>query len=193
LDNTIRKAFIKEQSIGQMMAFSWIRKSGSPEKTFIKLEIDTNPPFGAKSMEKALEFPVPHKIKVNNLPTLFAGKCHALLCREYEKGRDWYDLMWYIDKRIEPNYNYLSSAIQQTGPWEGSDITVDKEWLADRLNQKAKTTDINEINIDIRRFTDNGDKFSILDKERILRSIDRFTRNKIGINHLKSGDYDIGY
>ena len=49
-----------------------------------------------------------------DLPSLFAGKLHAVLCRKYTKGRDFYDLLWYLGKKIEPNYLLLNNALEQT-------------------------------------------------------------------------------
>jgi len=52
-------------------------------KLRIKLEVDTNPPAGATFETRYLDFPFPSVVCVFDLPSLFAGKLHALLCREY--------------------------------------------------------------------------------------------------------------
>ena len=56
-------------------------------KLQIKLEIDTNPPEGSEYELKYLDFPLPYSVKTQDLPSLFAGKSHALLCRDYTKGK----------------------------------------------------------------------------------------------------------
>ncbi|MBK7599829.1 MAG: nucleotidyl transferase AbiEii/AbiGii toxin family protein [Acidobacteria bacterium] len=51
-----------------------------------------------------------------DLPSLMAGKLHAILARKYAKGRDWYDLVWYLSQRspVEPNVELLQNALDQT-------------------------------------------------------------------------------
>jgi predicted nucleotidyltransferase component of viral defense system len=176
LDAAVKKAFIKDSSIGQMLDFSWVRKSGTWEKVKIKLEIDTNPPAGGKTITKQLDFPFPHIIRAHDLPSMFAGKCHALLCRQYEKGRDWYDFLWYIEKRIEPDYEYLSTMINQAGPWAGQNSEISRTWLENALVEKINTLDFNNILNDIYRFV-NASEQNILkvDKQTLLTAVDTFS------------------
>jgi hypothetical protein len=51
-----------------------------------------------------------------DLPSLLAGKLHATITRKYAKGRDWYDLLWYLSQRppVEPNLPLLHHALDQT-------------------------------------------------------------------------------
>jgi Nucleotidyl transferase AbiEii toxin, Type IV TA system len=82
----------------------------------IKLEVDTNPPAGSGYETKVIRFPEPFSIVTQNLPSLFAGKTHALLCREYTKGRDWFDFVWYMSRNTEINLLNLQNALIQQGP-----------------------------------------------------------------------------
>jgi hypothetical protein len=77
-------------------------------KLQIKLEIDTNPPAGSEYELRYLGFPLPYSVKTQDLPSLFASKSHALLCRKYVKGRDWYDFVWYVSRKVSNN-----SAVKQ--------------------------------------------------------------------------------
>jgi len=43
-------------------------------------------------------------------------KLAALLARRYTKGRDWYDFVWYINKKIHPDLALLRNALEQQGP-----------------------------------------------------------------------------
>jgi hypothetical protein len=129
VDSTVKKAFVKDSSVGQILNFSWARRRNTPEKIRIKLEVDTNPPGGNTVIEKKLAFPFPHAVKTEDLPSLFVGKCGALLGRGYIKGRDWYDFLWYVGMDIEPNYRYLTNMLNQNGPWEGNGIKTDRTWL----------------------------------------------------------------
>ena len=63
----------------------------------------------------------------------FAGKMHALLCRDYVKGRDWFDFIWYVGARVRLNHSLLSSALNQYGPWAGKNIVSDDAWVKEKL------------------------------------------------------------
>lgn len=65
-------------------------------KIIIKLEIDTIPPEGSGYESRFLTYPYPFSLLIQDLPSLFATKCHAILCRKYEKGKDWFDFLWYL-------------------------------------------------------------------------------------------------
>src|SRR5512136_2244163 len=105
------------------------------------LEVDTNPPVGATFETKYLDFPFPSAVCVFDLSSLYAGKLHALLCREYLKGRDWYDFVWYTARRTPANYELLSSALNQIGPWRGKNVKADSAWCLKRLQDRIKAID----------------------------------------------------
>ncbi|HPO16178.1 MAG TPA: nucleotidyl transferase AbiEii/AbiGii toxin family protein [Candidatus Hydrogenedentes bacterium] len=69
-------------------------------------------------------------------PSLFAGKVHALLCREYVKGRDWYDFIWYTSLGAGINHEFLTSAIAQAGPWKNQGIQTTSGWVVSELEKK---------------------------------------------------------
>ena len=106
------------------------------QKLSIKLEVDTSPPAGAATVVDIVNrhnriFSIRH----HDLPSLMAGKIHALLVRAYPKGRDWYDFLWYRTQRppVEPNIQLLQNALDQT---EGEGNFVATDWRAlvrDRL------------------------------------------------------------
>jgi hypothetical protein len=114
--------------------------------------VDTNPPSFSGHELQYLDFPFVSSVAVQDRPSLFAGKLHALLCREYIKGRDWYDFIWYTGNRTSINYDFLTSAINQLGPWQGQSIVVDKEWLLNELEQKIHLVNWKQAAEDIRRF-----------------------------------------
>jgi hypothetical protein len=65
----------------------------------IKLELDTTPPPLASTEVKTHLLPTPFQVRLYDLPSLFAGKLHAMLFRDWKsrvKGRDFYDFVWYI-------------------------------------------------------------------------------------------------
>ena len=152
MDTRIRAALIKDNSIaGQLdLAFADGR---TDKKIKIKLEIDVQPPAHSKDTWTFLNFPVDHEVRHQNLASNFALKIHALLCREYLKGRDWYDFSWYVSKGVSPNFEHLSAALFQFGPWKDHDLAkVDAAWLKRELEEKIQTIDWGEARNDVRRF-----------------------------------------
>lgn len=86
-----------------------------------------------------MEFPLDFSIIAQDLSSSFAGKCHALLCGNYIKGRDWYDFNWYVAKKISPNFIFLTHALCQQGPWASQENIVTPEWFIDAMQQKILT------------------------------------------------------
>jgi hypothetical protein len=163
-ESSIVIAEIRDLSIGRMLNFDWSLRPEHPKKIMVKLELDSDPPSGGKTVQTKIKFPFQCKIRHNDLPTLFAGKTHALLCRdygEYIKGRDWYDFLWYTKKGIEPNYSYLSDALNRHGPWNGQNIKVTQKWLIAALNNKIRTLDINAAKRDIVKFLDLNERENV--------------------------------
>ena len=124
-NQSIQKLFLKDTSIGKIIHLNFTQHS--QKKLTIKFEIDTNPPTGSDEETKFLDFPLDYSILTQDLPSNFAGKCHALLCRPYVKGRDWFDFTWYVARNTSLNFKFLASALQQHGPWEGQNIKLTKK------------------------------------------------------------------
>jgi predicted nucleotidyltransferase component of viral defense system len=148
----VRKAFLKDDSLGKVLQLRYADPSGPARKIRIWLEVDTNPPAGSGMEIKYVDFPFVSSVAVQDKPSLFAGKLHALLCREYVKGRDWYDFLWYTSQRIGVNYVFLSSALAQQGPWRQQDIPVDARWCRTHLEDTINSVDWAAAREDVRRF-----------------------------------------
>ncbi len=93
--------------------------------------------------------------------SLFAGKIHALLCRKYVKGRDWYDFLWYTSRGVEINYPFLTSALVQTGPWQGQNIQVDRDWCVRELREKIKHLNWKTVAQDVAPFVPTAERPSL--------------------------------
>lgn len=139
--SAVRKAFLKDDSIGGLLRLRYRSRTGPMRKLRIKLEVDTNPPVGASYEMPILDFPFPSAVRIFDLPSLFAGKIHALLCRPYDKGRDWYDFAWYTAHRAPINHGLLSAALNQQGPWAGRGLSTDDAWCAEQLGSKIREID----------------------------------------------------
>lgn len=151
-NQAVQKAFLKDDSIGRVLVLQYPQPIRAAKKILIKFEIDTNPPLGAETEIKYLDFPLPFSVQIKSLPSAFAGKLHALLCRSYLKGRDWYDFIWYVAQNSQVNYLLLKNAIEQNGPWQNKSASVDKAWLMEQLHKKIQHIDWKEAANDVRRF-----------------------------------------
>lgn len=149
-NRVVQNTFLKVDSTGGILILKDMR-THKPQMR-IKLEIDTHPPLGSKFELKYLDFPLPYSVQTQDLPSLFAGKCHALLCRPYVKGRDWYDFNWYIAKKTSINFEFFAAAIIQIGPWQGKKIAVTSKWLITQLKKKITSMDWDDARDDVRRF-----------------------------------------
>ena len=105
----------------------WIRLRGvlyetglSPhrdETLGVKVDVDTNPPAGAVTATRLIRRHVTLRLHHHDRASLLARKLHAVLCRPWAKGRDIYDLAWYLSDPTwpSPNLELLNAAIRQTG------------------------------------------------------------------------------
>lgn len=150
--DSVKKCFLKDDSLGKILSLTHLNGMTNMRKIKIKLEIDTNPPAGGGVENKFLDFPFPFAVTIQDIPSLFAGKSHALLCREYPKGRDWYDFIWYVSRKAEMNWEFLSSAIDQLGPWKGQNLKVDKGWYMREMTRMIENTDWKAAKEEMLRF-----------------------------------------
>ena len=149
---TVRQAFVKDGSLGKLLSLDYRPRGGRARKLRIKLEVDTNPPSGASYEMPVLDYPFPAAVRIFDLPSLFAGKLHALLCRNYDKGRDWYDFIWYTARRTPINHELLSAALDQQGPWKGHGPKTDNDWCVEELRAKIAGIDWAQVRQDVQRF-----------------------------------------
>lgn len=164
-DQAVKKAFLKDDSLGTLLHLKYRPRSGPLRKLRVKLEIDTHPPAGASYQMPVLDYPFPSAVRVFDLPSLFAGKLHALLCRNYLKGRDWYDFIWYTARRTPINHDLLSAALVQQGPWSGTTLTTTNVWCQEQLARTIESVDWPRAKADVQRFV----------KPRELPSLDLWT------------------
>ena len=151
LDRNVRTAIIKDDSIANQLNLSFMNNPGG-RKLKIKLEIDCNPPAGSGFEYTYLDFPVDFEVCHQDLSSNFALKIHALLCRPYLKGRDWYDFSWYVSQGVTPNLVLLKNALEQYGPWQGEILKPDREWLVKTLSEKIASIDWKQAAVDVERF-----------------------------------------
>ncbi len=155
LISPIKSGFLKGNTLNHLVKVFSMDKiiSGVPNNAVIsiKIEIDTDPPSGA-NYERLYRFlPFNFSALLFDLPSLFAGKLHALLCRNWqtrEKGRDFYDYVWYLQKGVPLNINHLEQRMRQTGHWKG-ESNLSKESLIELLNSRFSEVDFNQVVNDV--------------------------------------------
>lgn len=140
------------------------------QKIAIKVEIDTNPPIGGRETISPVSGALLYKVRHYDLPSLFAGKLHALLFRKYAKGRDYYDFLWYLGKKVVVNRTLLENATIQT---EQAKIDYSADHLKQMLKDKFLKTDFAALRKDVEPFLFDFRAADLFTKEIFVSSIDR--------------------
>lgn len=172
----VQSAFLKGNTLRHLIAISApddVIQSYHPGKTLkIKFEVDTVPPLNFNYEEKLHLSPSPFQIKTLVPSSLFAGKIHALLCRGWAnrpKGRDWYDLVWYVTKGYTLDVTHLATRMmQKCAALENEDIELpknideySKEHIIEWLNFRIENLDIENTKNDVKRFIPNQSELDI--------------------------------
>ncbi|MDR3697033.1 nucleotidyl transferase AbiEii/AbiGii toxin family protein [Mucilaginibacter sp.] len=161
----IDSAFLKSETIWKELVLEGIIPQNGMEQVAnvkIKIEVDREPPLGFETEDKLLLKPFSFYVKCLTLPNLFAGKMHALLFRKWGenvKGRDWYDMEWYIRKGIPLNLDHFLIRAKDSGDWKKDTITEVE--FRELLTKKIDTVKMNYVINDIKRFIRNADALAI--------------------------------
>jgi hypothetical protein len=155
---------------------AWLRFAGlmqdagiaarSEQKLPIKLEIDTRPPAGASLVRTVVSGHLTFVVCHHDLPSMMAGKLHAVHSRSYPKGRDWFDLLWYRGRRppVEPNLVFLQNALDQT---QGVNRYDARRWR-DHVKERLDGLDVDLLRRDVFPFLERPE-------DRVLLSIENLT------------------
>jgi predicted nucleotidyltransferase component of viral defense system len=161
----IESAFLKSETIWQELVLEDIIKQHgikSNKSVKIKIEIDRVPPLDFETEEKLLVKPFSFYVNCFDLSSLFAGKLHALLFRKWKnrvKGRDWYDMEWYIRKGIALNKKHFLLRAIETQDWKEDQIN--EEQILNLLKQKIDTVSFKAVKEDVRKFIKDDDQLEI--------------------------------
>jgi len=140
----------------------------------IKFEVDTNPPLGFITEQKLLLKPFSCYINCFSLPDLFAGKMHALLFRKWKnrvKGRDWFDLEWYIKSEVKLNLKHLQERAIQSTDWDAKKEMTESD-LRNLLKKKIKSVSFSSIKDDTKKFIPNPNELEIWNEQYFLDLIE---------------------
>lgn len=134
----------------------------------VKIEVDTNPPEGAVTETQLVRRHVVLQLHRHDRASLLAGKVHAVLQRPFTKGRDLYDLIWYLSDPDwpAPNFDLLNAALRQSDAQLGAlNATTWRTAVARRL----AAMDWPKASLDAGQFLENLDDIAVLDKDNALR------------------------
>lgn len=150
----IDSAFLKSETEWKELILENIVKQAGIKSTNrtikIKIEVDRRPPPGFTTENKLLTRPFSFYVNCFDRPSLFAGKMHALLFRKWNdrvKGRDWYDLEWYVKKGIPLDLRHFTLRAKDTGDWNKDALTPDD--VLELLRKKFKVVSFDRVKEDI--------------------------------------------
>ncbi|MBQ7888830.1 MAG: nucleotidyl transferase AbiEii/AbiGii toxin family protein [Erysipelotrichaceae bacterium] len=166
IDSHIKSAFLKGDTKEHLLLFypnEKITGVSHGELIKIKFEIDVDPPKLATYEHKYRLLPAPYEVNLYDASSLFAGKIHAVICRGWKnrvKGRDLYDLIFYISRNIPVNLSHLKERLLQTNTIsEGQSFTLDD--VKELLYQKFDCIDFEEAKKDVIPFIKNVDSLTL--------------------------------
>lgn len=146
--SAVESAFIKANTFNQMILIEVPKhlSTNIHKDSIIKinLEVDTNPPPGFDTEMKYIFSPVQYAVRTYTLPSLFAGKMHALMFRKWGsrvKGRDWYDFAWYASNHPVLNLQHLEKRMRQSGDYKKNE-PLSKEEFFELLGKSIEVLDI---------------------------------------------------
>jgi hypothetical protein len=172
LSTAIESAFIKAGTDIHFLKIGLHEKlyprPAKTENLKVKLEVDTNPPGEAEYSVNYHLNPVPFYVRLMTTPYLFAGKVHALLCREWGggriKGRDLYDYVWFISQKTPLQIDYLADRLKQSGHLEGG-AEIDRAGVIGFLLNKFQKIDYSKAKSDLFPFIKDPQRVEIWSEE----------------------------
>ncbi len=163
-ERAVHSAWIRFRGLLFEMGLSGQRE----ELTSLKLEVDTNPPPGAGLATTVVRRHVTLQLHHHDQASLLAGKIHAVLQRKFTKGRDLYDLLWYLSdpEWPEPNLKLLNNALAQTY-WQDAALT-ERNWR-DNLRNRIEQLEWRNVRSDVAPFLERADELELLTRENLLQ------------------------
>lgn len=166
-DTAIKSAFLKGKTREHLLLFYDDKGinggiSGN-EAIKIKFEIDTRPPAGASFEKKYRLLPTPYEVNMYDEPSLFAGKLHAVICRNWKnrvKGRDLYDYVFYMSKGAHVNLPHLRARLIDSGFITENDA-CELEDVKKMLMNKFNTIDYKQAREDVIPFIKDSSKIDL--------------------------------
>ena len=171
IESNITSAFVKGDTLEHILKFFPNEENHKYNHMLknikIKFEVDINPPSGATYEEKYKLLPSPHQIKIYDRESLFAGKIHAILCRNWKtrtKGRDLYDYIFFLANNTKVNLELVKNKLIESNYINANDkFSIDD--LKNLLINKFKEIDYTEAKEDVIPFIKNTESLNIWSSE----------------------------
>lgn len=171
IESNITSAFVKGDTLEHILKFFPNEENHKYNHMLknikIKFEVDINPPSGATYEEKYKLLPSPHQIKIYDKESLFAGKIHAILCRNWKtrtKGRDLYDYIFFLANNTKVNLELVKNKLIESNYINANDkFSIDD--LKNLLINKFKEIDYIEAKDDVIPFIKNTESLNIWSSE----------------------------
>lgn len=157
-DSTVRSAFLKANTKEHLLLFYADEQAAGGiaknERIKIKFEVDVDPPGFAAYEHIYRLLPAPYEVRIYDMPSLFAGKIHAVLARAWKshvKGRDLYDYVFYLSRGAGVNLRHLRERLVDSA-------AIDKEApctlaaVKDMLNERFDSIDYSQAKRDVEPF-----------------------------------------
>ncbi len=170
--STVDSAFIKINTIQHLLLIGVPElacKGMHPDEVIkVRFELDIDPPPDSATTESRLLFlPRPFSVKSYRIEDLFAGKVHAALYREWKgrvKGRDWYDLVWFVSRGIRINLRYLEQRMRQNGYWVSNRELTHADLLT-LFDKRIATLDVGAARSDVINFIKDSSRLDIWSRD----------------------------
>lgn len=171
VDSNVKSAFLKGNTKEHILTFYEESNDAGiinkEELIKIKFEVDINPPDGATYEMKFGLLPFPYQVRLYDMSSLFAGKIHACLCRNWKtrvKGRDFYDYIFFLAMGAKVNLeNLKAKLVQSKYIAEDYELTIEK--LKELLNERFSNVDFTQAREDVLPFVKDKSKLDLWSKE----------------------------
>ncbi len=178
-DSPIESAFIKAKTLKSLINLeippSELRSLHRDEISSVKFEIDPHPPCEFMSESRFILEPIPFSVRAMSLSDLFAGKMHAVLARGWlsrVKGRDWYDLIWFVSRGVKLNLPHLEARLKQSGHFPASN-TLLPAFFRNMLRDRISKIDFTQAREDVMPFIPNPIALQSWSTELFLSLVER--------------------
>lgn len=171
IDSNVKSAFLKGNTKEHILTFyeetSDTNIINKDETIKIKFKVDVNPPMGATFETKFGLLPSPYQVRLYDMPSLFAGKIHACLCRNWKsrvKGRDFYYYVFFLSMGAKVNFVNLKAKLLQSN-YIKEDYDLNIETLKLLLNERFSNMNFAQAKEDVLPFVKDKSKLDLWSKE----------------------------
>lgn len=173
IETNVVSAFLKANTWKAYLAIGEEKKTHRDEKVRIKIEVDTDPPLQFRVENRVVLNPVSFNVLTLHLSDLFAGKLHAVLYRAWKgriKGRDWFDLIWYLQKEVPLSISHLETRMKQADHLKRNE-TLDRNRVLEMLQTRIREVDWKSAKADVEAFIADPEQIKIWSPEYFLGAI----------------------